>query len=81
MQVLDNLIGILAHDLADYYDGVCAVTSPTTDDFSESVKTAVEQSLKRFIPHVDFRSLNETYYLVCPEDITLMKKDCISFVK
>lgn len=34
-------------DLGDYYAWVCTVPSPVTeDDFSKSVKTAVEQSLK-----------------------------------
>lgn len=47
MQVLYNLIEILAHDFTDYYDWVYAMISTTKDDFSASVKTAVKQSLKK----------------------------------
>lgn len=50
MKLFDSLsvLGVLAYDLADCYEWVCTVTSSITkDDFSESVKTAVEQSLKR----------------------------------
>lgn len=57
-----------------------AMNSPKTKyNFSESVKSTVEQSLKKI--HLDFGLLNETYYLVCLKDITLIKKYCISFVK
>lgn len=60
MQVLEDLIEILAHDLADCYDWVCSMTSPTTkDDFSESVKTAVEQSFRKI------HSMSKILHIFC----------------
>lgn len=62
MQLFDSfsVVGVLAYDLADYYEWVCTVTSlMTKDDLSESVKTAVEQFLKRSVPCAYFDSLQD----------------------
>ena len=61
MQLFDSfsIPGILAYDFAGYNQWVHTVTFPMMeDDFSESVKTVVEQSLKRCVPYLDFGSLN-----------------------